>query len=305
MRRNRKRKSRVKGLFFTVVLLLIVLYTGFLLKGKIFFFFDKIIAGTITEGGNNVINGDTPVDGVIDKNIDVHTNNNTDNDMENDGNPDNPENNPGNREQNNVGGGNSSVTGDGKQLVENVDDILVIVNKKRYLESNYKPSDLVIPDVKFSFDGEHEKKYMRKEAAEALEEFFGQAYEEGIYIFALSGYRSYNTQKWLFENRANKVGEEEANKLIARPGESEHQTGLAMDITSQSVQFDLKERFGETEEGKWVKANAHKFGFIIRYTRDKEGITGYNYEPWHIRYVGKGAAEEIYSRDIVLEEYLD
>ncbi|NMA03616.1 MAG: M15 family metallopeptidase [Clostridiales bacterium] len=223
----------------------------------------------------------------------------------NDSNSDNPENNPGNQEQNNAGGKGNNISEDGKQPVENVDDILVIVNKKRYLESDYKPVDLVIPNVKFSFDGEHEKKYMRKEAAEALEEFFGQAYEEGIYIFALSGYRSYNTQKWLFENRASKIGEEEANKLIARPGESEHQTGLAMDITSQSVQFDLKEKFGETEEGKWVKDNAHKFGFIIRYTKDKEDITGYNYEPWHIRYVGKEAAREIYNKGIAFEEYFD
>mgnify|MGYP000898523334 CR=1 FL=1 len=286
-------------MIFTVVLLLIVLYAGFLLRGKISFFFDKIIAGTITENGNDIINEDTPVDGNIDNNMDNDTG------TGNDSNSDNPENNPGNQEQNNAGGKGNNISEDGKQPVENVDDILVIVNKKRYLESDYKPVDLVIPNVKFSFDGEHEKKYMRKEAAEALEEFFGQAYEEGIYIFALSGYRSYNTQKWLFENRASKIGEEEANKLIARPGESEHQTGLAMDITSQSVQFDLKEKFGETEEGKWVKDNAHKFGFIIRYTKDKEDITGYNYEPWHIRYVGKEAAREIYNKGIAFEEYFD
>ena len=183
-------------------------------------------------------------------------------------------------------------------------DILVLVNKKRYLDSSYKPNDLVVPNVKFSFDEEREKKYMRKEAAEALEELFERAYKEGVYIFALSGYRSYSTQKWLFENKASEIGEEKANKIIARPGESEHQTGLAMDITSQSVQFDLKTKFGETEEGKWVKDNAHKFGFIIRYAKDKEGITGYNYEPWHLRYVGKKVAEEIYNKGIALEEYL-
>ena len=180
----------------------------------------------------------------------------------------------------------------------------MLVNKKRYLEPDYKPSDLVVPNVRFSFDGEHEKKYMRKEAAEALEELFGQASKENIYIFALSGYRSYNTQKWLFENEANRIGEEAANKLTARPGESEHQTGLAMDITSQSVQFGLKEKFGETKEGKWIKDNAYKFGFIIRYAKDKEDITGYSYEPWHIRYVGRKVAEEIYNKDIALEEYL-
>ncbi len=296
MKKSRKRHSRAGRLLFTMVLLFVVLLAGFLLKGRISPFFDKIIAGTITENGDDIANGGVPVNkNNTDNAINEHTNNNT-NDNRNDNNShDNPQNNQNNGHQDN---------NDGRQPAENVDDILVLVNKRRYLDSSYKPSDLIVPDVKFSFDEEREKKYMRKEAAEALEELFGQAYEEGIYIFALSGYRSYSTQKWLFENKASEIGEEEANKIIARPGESEHQTGLAMDITSQSVQFDLKTRFGETEEGKWIKNNAHKFGFIIRYTKDKEDITGYNYEPWHIRYVGKKAAEEIYNRGIALEEYL-
>ncbi len=205
-------------------------------------------------------------------------------------------------EENNLNNENNS-----KQLIDkkDTDDILILVNKKRYLTSDYKPSDLVVPNIKFSFDGEHEKKYMRKEAAKALEELFGQAYKEGVFIFGLSGYRSYRTQEGLFNNRASKVGEEEANKLSARPGESEHQTGLAMDITSQSVGFDLKEKFGDTMEGEWVKDNVHNFGFIIRYPKEKTHITGYNYEPWHIRYVGKKVAREIYNKDITLEEYFE
>ena len=302
MGKGKRRNSKGRRLFFTVVLLFIVLYAGYLLRGKISFFFDRIIAGTITEDRNDTANRGSPANiptnkGDIDSNINDNKNNNNPNDIEN---------NQNNKNQGNNDSKDSNYNKDdnSKQPVKNADDILVLVNKKRYLDSDYKPSDLVVPNVRFSFDGKHEKKYMRKEAAEALEEFFGQAYEEGIYIFALSGYRSYNTQKWLFENRANKAGEEEANKLTARPGESEHQTGLAMDITSQSVQFDLKEKFGETEEGKWVRDNAHKFGFIIRYTKNKEDITGYNYEPWHIRYVGKEVAEEIYNRGIALEEYL-
>ncbi len=302
MGKGKKRNNKGRRLFFTVVLLFIVLYAGYLLRGKISFFFDRIIAGTITEDRNDTANRDSPANiptnkGDIDSNINDNKNNNNPNDIEN---------NQNNKNQGNNDSKDSNYNKDdnSKQPVKNADDILVLVNKKRYLDSDYKPSDLVVPNVRFSFDGEHEKKYMRKEAAEALEDFFGQAYEESIYIFALSGYRSYNTQKWLFENKASKVGEEGANKLIARPGESEHQTGLAMDVTSQSVQFDLKEKFGETEEGKWVKDNAHKFGFIIRYAKNKEDITGYNYEPWHIRYVGKEVAEEIYNRGIALEEYL-
>lgn len=296
MRKSRRKNSRVGKLLFTLVLLVVVLYAGFLLRGRILPFFDRIIAGTITENGDDIANGGVPVNkDNTDNNINDHTNSST-NGNKGDGNSqENLQNN-----QNNTGQDNK----DSRQPAEDVDDILVLVNKKRHLDSSYKPSDLVIPNVKFSFDEEREKKYMRKEAAEALEELFEQAYKDGMYIFALSGYRSYGTQKWLFENKASEIGEEEANKIIARPGESEHQTGLAMDITSQSVQFDLKTKFGETEEGKWVKDNAHKFGFIIRYAKDKEGITGYNYEPWHLRYVGKKAAEEIHNKGIALEEYL-
>jgi len=190
-----------------------------------------------------------------------------------------------------------------KQLIDNTDDILVVVNKKRYLHSEYKPRDLVVPNVAFSFEGKHDKKHMRQEASNALEELFDQANEEGVFLFAVSGYRSYSTQERLFNIRANRVGEEEANNLSARPGESEHQTGLAMDVSSQSVGFDLTEEFGSTTEGKWVRDNAHKFGFIIRYLKGKSDITGYNYEPWHIRYVGKDVAEKIYNEGITLEEY--
>lgn len=181
--------------------------------------------------------------------------------------------------------------------------ILIVANKNRPLDSEYKPEDLIVPDIKFSFDEEHEKRYMREEAAKALESLFKNAYEEGKYIFAVSGFRSYNTQKYVFNDLANRLGEEEANKVSARPGQSEHQTGLAMDITSQNVGFRLVEEFGNTDEGKWVESNAHRFGFIIRYPEDKTHITGYKYEPWHLRYVGKDVAEEIYSEQITLEEY--
>lgn len=198
----------------------------------------------------------------------------------------------------------SHIDDDGKVIVDNTDDILVLVNKNRNLPSDYVPDDLVFPNVRFTFEGFDEKKQMRKEAAEALEELFKAAEEEGIYLFAVSGYRSYNRQKYLFDTRAARDGFEEANKLTAYPGQSEHQTGLAMDVSCQSVGFDLTQKFGQTVEGIWLKENAHKFGFIIRYQEDKVDITGYSYEPWHIRYVGKEAAKEIYERNITLEEYL-
>lgn len=200
--------------------------------------------------------------------------------------------------------GTSYSDEEGKEIVKNTDDILVLVNKNRNLPSDYRPEDLVIPNVRFPFEEDLEKKYMREEAARALEKLFYQAEEEGIYLFAISGYRSYDRQKYLFDIRAEKDGFEAANKLTAYPGQSEHQTGLAMDVSCESMGFDLDEEFGQAIEGKWIKENAHKFGFIIRYPKESVDITGYSYEPWHIRYVGKETAKEIFEKNITLEEYL-
>ena len=200
--------------------------------------------------------------------------------------------------------GTSYEDEEGRLIVKNTDDILVLVNKRRNLPADYKPDDLVIPNVRFSFKEKLEKRYLRQEAAEALEELFAEAEKEGIILFAVSGYRSFNTQKILFDNKVSKVGFEEANLLVAYPGQSEHQTGLAMDVSCQSVGFTLEEDFGQTVEGIWLKDNAHRFGYIIRYEKDTTDITGYSYEPWHIRYVGKDVAKEIYEKNITLEEFL-
>ena len=99
-------------------------------------------------------------------------------------------------------------------------------------------------------------------------------------------------------------GEAAAGKYSAKPGQSEHQTGLAVDVSSESVDYLLSDDYGETKEGKWLAENAHRFGFIVRFPRGKEDITGYQYEPWHIRYVGLTAAKEIHAEGITLEEYL-
>lgn len=189
-------------------------------------------------------------------------------------------------------------------IIKEPNDILVLVNKERALPSDYVPSDLVIPNVNFPFTEDLPKKYMREVAARALEELFQKAKEDNIELFATSGYRSYNTQKSIFEANVRRKGEKEANKTSAYPGQSEHQTGLAMDVTSRSVGFGLEESFGDVKEGIWVRENAHKFGFIVRYPKGKERITGYSYEPWHLRYVGKEVAEAITAAGITLEEYL-
>ncbi|MGY0694345.1 D-alanyl-D-alanine carboxypeptidase family protein [Virgibacillus sp. FSP13] len=188
--------------------------------------------------------------------------------------------------------------------VTNPKDTLVLVNKHHALPANFEPEDLVIPNVRFPFTEDIPKKYMRKEAAGALEKMFAAGDKAGIDLFAQSGYRSYDRQQNLFDAYAAKDGMEAANKYSARPGESEHQSGLTMDITSPDIDYQLTIEFGDTDEGKWVKDNAHRFGFIIRYPEDKEAITEYQYEPWHLRYVGKDAATVIYEKQITLEEYL-
>jgi len=193
----------------------------------------------------------------------------------------------------------------GLATVTNLSSTVVLVNKKRNLPSSYAPKDLVVPNIPFSFSGSSPKKQMRKVAATAIEKLFAAAKKDGIDIKAVSGYRSYSTQKSIFERNASIKGEAVANKTSARPGQSEHQTGLAMDISSASVRYDLQQSFGNTKEGKWLKANAHKYGFIIRYGKDQEKFTGYSYEPWHVRYVGVYIAGEITSQKLTLEQYLE
>ncbi|WP_413526683.1 D-alanyl-D-alanine carboxypeptidase family protein [Marinilactibacillus psychrotolerans] len=182
-------------------------------------------------------------------------------------------------------------------------NILKLVNKKYSLSEDYIPGDLVNLEVPTVLENA-EVNQLRKEPADALKEMIDYAEEENIDILARSGYRSYKTQVQLFDNYVANHGEEAANKFSARPGESEHQTGLSIDVTSESVNFQLTESFGETAEGLWVQENAHEFGFIIRYPEGKEEITGYQYEPWHLRYVGNDMAQSIYESGLTYEEYL-
>ncbi|CAM3857218.1 M15 family metallopeptidase [Cohnella lubricantis] len=198
-----------------------------------------------------------------------------------------------------------SNNAEGLAVVNNTSSILVLVDKKRNLPSDYIPEDLVVPNVKFSFSGENEKKYMRKEAAGALEELFAGAKEDGIELAAVSGYRSYKRQKVIFDANAAAKGAEVANQTSAVPGQSEHQTGLAMDISSASAKYELETTFGETEEGKWLASHAQEYGFIIRYPEGQEAITGYTYEPWHVRYLGKDVAKAVYESGLTLEEFME
>lgn len=170
--------------------------------------------------------------------------------------------------------------------------ITVCVNKNRNLPSDFIPSDLVSPNVRLSGTGSNT--LMRQEAASALEELFNGAEAEGLYLYALSGYRSYYTQANIYNPYSG---------YSAPPGASEHQLGLAMDVTSDYYGAILVPDFAYTEEGQWLKENAHKYGFVVRYLEGKEDVTGYYYEPWHIRYLGIDLATKLVNKGITLEEY--
>ncbi len=180
---------------------------------------------------------------------------------------------------------------------------LKLVNKSNSIDANYEPNDLVIPSIRFGNIGNMMVQYMRRDAAVELEQLFKAAKKEGINLVAISGYRSYDYQETVYSNEVNSVGEIQANRYVAKPGQSEHQTGLAMDVLSDEY-MSLDEGFENTAAFKWLDKNMSKFGFILRFPKGKERITGYGYEAWHLRYVGIEAATEIMDNGITLEEYL-
>ena len=189
-------------------------------------------------------------------------------------------------------------------IIENPERIDALVNKKRSLPADYIPKDLVNIDVLHKVE-KPESKMLRKEASDALTKLFEAAKANGYEFWAVSGYRSYNRQVYLFNNYAKNHGEEEANRFSARPGQSEHQTGLTMDVSIARLNYDLVEELGETPEGKWLAGNAYKYGFIIRYPKGAEHITGYQYEPWHIRYLGMDLAAKVSESKLTYDEYCE
>lgn len=190
------------------------------------------------------------------------------------------------------------------QVVSKPSDIAVLVNKTFRLPENYKPDDLVEPDIPFIFKEKSDKRLMRKEAAGALEKLVAAAKKDGVSLAGVSGYRSEATQKSLFDNYVKKDGEEAARKYSAVPGFSEHQTGLAMDVSGSDGKCAASDCFAGTKEAKWLAAHSAEYGFIIRYPKGKDDITGYQYEPWHLRYVGTKTAKEITDKGLTLEEFV-
>lgn len=184
------------------------------------------------------------------------------------------------------------------KLITNPNDVLVLVNKNNRLPSNYIPDNLQMINVMYA----NENKYLRKEACIAFEKLSKDASILGYKVIAVSAYRDYNYQKQLYNKYVEEQGKKKADTFSARPGHSEHQTGLTIDVMGSNEDYDL---FEKSPEFEWMQKNAHKYGFILRYPHNKEKITGFKYEPWHYRYVGEKVAKIIYDEQITLEEYYD
>ncbi len=183
------------------------------------------------------------------------------------------------------------------------DSIWVVVNKQHKLPDGYVPPDLVTPSVKLRLSAGSEDMKVRSEMATAMEAMFADASQAGQALLLASGYRSEASQKSLYNGYVSKDGQVAADRYSARPGYSEHQTGLAFDVGAASRKCEIEECFGDLPEGQWVAAHAHEYGFIVRYGKDQEPLTGYQYEPWHLRYVGKALAAELSAKHQTLEQF--
>lgn len=182
---------------------------------------------------------------------------------------------------------------------ENVSTEQLLVNEKYGLSKDYKPEKLTTPNIEFTDQASSEEKHVAGVIVKPLEELVNTAKGEGVILLGNSGYRAYKSQKNTYDNRIKKEGKKLAEAYVAKPGFSEHQTGLCIDITNKD-----KYLVKGTKEADWLAKNCYRFGFIIRYPEGKKNITGIEYEPWHIRYVGKTAAKYIYDNGITLEQYL-
>ncbi|WP_246320172.1 M15 family metallopeptidase [Paenibacillus qinlingensis] len=189
------------------------------------------------------------------------------------------------------------------QVIAKPESITALVNKMNSLPSSYEPTDLVYPNIAFTFSEKIDKRKMRQVAATAIEKLFAGAAKDGVPLAGVSAYRSYATQKSLFEAYVKKDGEEKAKTYSAVPGTSEHETGLAIDVAGSNGKCAASDCFGGTKEAIWLEKHASEYGFIIRYPQGKAAITGYQYEPWHLRYVGTDIAKEIQSKNVTMEEY--
>ncbi|MBQ7850551.1 MAG: M15 family metallopeptidase [Clostridia bacterium] len=180
-----------------------------------------------------------------------------------------------------------------------VDGLLFLQNRQWRVSRYFEPET-----KKASVPGQLQD--MRPDAAAALEEMFAACKADiGVTLKAVSGYRSYQRQSTIYQNKLDRVKtKEKADQFVARPGASEHQLALAMDVGQKNDDVNLTSSFGKTKGGKWVAEHCWEYGFILRYQQSWEDVTGYSYEPWHVRYVGRENAKKIHEANMPLETYL-
>ena len=176
--------------------------------------------------------------------------------------------------------------------------ILMLVNKYHNLDKDYNTDKIVKVSSTYAYAGNS----LHEEAYTAFKELAEEAKLSGYTIVLTSSYRSYHSQEELWTDYKNSTTQKRADQYAARAGHSEHQTGYAIDVADF---YDTNDKFGETEAFIWMQENAHLFGFILRYPKEKENITGYAYEPWHYRYLGKEEAAKVYAEKITFDEYYE
>lgn len=184
-------------------------------------------------------------------------------------------------------------------------DCTLLVNRTHPLTADYVPPCLTEPSFLFDAPVGDPKRLLCRPAAQAAAHLFHRGREQGIFLYGISGYRSYHRQEELYRQRLRETSSDYVNLYLASPGTSEHQTGLALDVSCQTAGLELTEQFAHTKEGHWLSTNAPLFGFILRYPKGKEDITGYAWEPWHIRYVTKSLALYLSLTGLTLEEYYE
>lgn len=185
-------------------------------------------------------------------------------------------------------------------ILEDVSGYLVLTNESSLLPSSFAPNDLVNVSLK-----RENACQLRKPVHDALEAMFNAAKDNGYTLYIKSAYRSYQTQNTMYYNRLERMGYDDG--LVAYPGSSDHQTGMGIDVLNYKwMQKDgMNYRFAEEAEAKWMAAHCHEYGFVIRYLKDKEDVTGIDYEPWHLRYVGVEVASYMMDNYLTLEEFTE
>lgn len=196
-----------------------------------------------------------------------------------------------------------SVTPTPKQYdIDSPNSVTVMVNKMRPLPADHKAEDLYAPNVPLRQSADAENMQVRRIMENDLNALSAAASQAGVPVTIGSAYRSAATQTTLYNGYVAASGQAFADLTSARPGYSEHQTGLAIDFMGAHGCF-LEKCFADTPEGSWLATNAHRYGFVLRYPLNKTDITGYDFEPWHFRYIGTEPAAEVYEKGLTLEEY--